>query len=316
MRLRAKNNLTVHLTGGLGNQLFQYAAGLSLQPNSLKLDTQLGSPRLNSSGIPEIFSFSHPDLDFSRDKKSSANLFVAKTTGFVLRNGVNPSRVEEVELANRLIRISASLVLGLWKKRKISILQGVGIGFTELKLRGKNSYLIGYFQSHRYADEIRSELMQLEIKNPGPNLLELQEAAPSEQPLIVHYRFGDYLNEDKFGIPSNFYYFRAIDELWGQGGFNRIWVFSDDLKLAKLNFPKEYLSYARWVGDVDSSAAATLEAMRLGHGFVIANSTFSWWGAYLSYCRGIKVIAPEPWFQGQASPDQLLPAGWIERPAN
>jgi hypothetical protein len=314
--LTTKKNLTVHLTGGLGNQLFQYAAGLSLRPDSLELETELGRPRLNSSGIPEIFSFSYLELENTRDKKDRFNLFVAKTAGFLLRNGVNPRKFEEVPLVRRLIKTSGCLVLGLWRKRSLTVLQGIGTGFTNLRLQKRNSYLIGYFQSYRFAEKIKDKLMMLEIQNPGPELLDLARVAPSEQPLIVHYRFGDYLDEDKFGIPTKTYYAQGIQELWGEGVHKKIWVFSDDLQLAKANFPEEFLKYVRWIGDVDSSAAATLEAMRLGHSYVIANSTFSWWGAYLSYSNRTKVIAPEPWFKELANPEQLIPDNWIKLPMN
>lgn len=89
-----KRELTIHLTGGLGNQLFQFAAGLSLQPDLLKIEPLLGRPRLNSSGIPEIYSFSHPQLVQLNYKETRPNRFVAKVAGFILRNGVNPKNMK------------------------------------------------------------------------------------------------------------------------------------------------------------------------------------------------------------------------------
>jgi len=61
---------------------------------------------------------------------------------------------------------------------------------------------------------------------------------------------------------------------------------------------------------VDNSPTATLQAMRFGRGYIIANSTFSWWGAYLSMTENAPVYAPSPWFKGMRSPEDLLPPHW------
>lgn len=310
-----ERELTIHLTGGLGNQLFQFAAGVSLQSNLLKIEPLLGRPRLNSSGIPEIYSFSHPQLVRSKGKERSINTFVAKTAGFILRNGVNPKKYEEWFPIKKLLMLSARAVISLWQRKKVSILQGIGVGYTPLDLPSGSTYLVGYFQCHTYVDEVRDSIKMISISSPGQELIALRKLEHSERPLIVHYRFGDYLTEPDFGIPSYGYYERAIEQLWGQGNFGKIWVFSDNIELAKTNFPRQYLANARWINEVDSSAAATLEAMRLGHGYVIANSTFSWWGAYLSYAKSPKVTAPSPWFARLDLPKNLIPVDWLKLPS-
>lgn len=310
-----KRDLTIHLTGGLGNQLFQFAAGVSLQSDLLKIEPHLGRPRLNSSGIPEIYSFSHPQLVRSNRKERRTNIFVAKTAGFILRNGVNPKKYEKWFPIKKLLMLSASAVISLWQRKKVSILQGIGVGYTPLDLPRGSAYLVGYFQCHTYVDEVRDSIKMISISSPGQELIALRKLEHSERPLIVHYRFGDYLTEPDFGIPSYGYYERAIEQLWGQGNFGKIWVFSDNIELAKTNFPRQYFANARWINEVDSSAAATLEAMRLGHGYVIANSTFSWWGAYLSYAKSPKVTAPSPWFARLDLPKNLIPVDWLKLPS-
>jgi hypothetical protein len=64
------------------------------------------------------------------------------------------------------------------------------------------------------------------------------------------------------------------------------------------------------IPEIDRSPAATLEVMRFGAGYVIANSSFSWWAAFLSKKPDVEVIAPQPWFQGMDEPRDLIPPNW------
>ena len=68
----------------------------------------------------------------------------------------------------------------------------------------------------------------------------------------------------------------------------------------------------RWINSVDASVASTLQAMRLGHGYVVANSSFSWWAAFLSFNGASEVVAPSPWFKGMDDPKDLIPPNWSQ----
>jgi hypothetical protein len=61
--------------------------------------------------------------------------------------------------------------------------------------------------------------------------------------------------------------------------------------------------------DLDD-AATTLQLMRFGYGYVLSNSTFGWWGAFLSENGGESVITPNPWFRYANDPDQIIPLKW------
>jgi hypothetical protein len=98
--------------------------------------------------------------------------------------------------------------------------------------------------------------------------------------------------------------------MWESGDFKKIWVFSDEPALAQIQFSKILPEELRWIPEIDGSATKTLEVMRFGHGYVIGNSTFSWWGASLSYTNWAKVIAPDPWFKNLPTPHSLIPPNW------
>ena len=66
----------------------------------------------------------------------------------------------------------------------------------------------------------------------------------------------------------------------------------------------------RFFSQIEHSTAVTFEIMRLGFGYVIANSCFSWWSAFLRYDKNAKVIAPETWFKALESPKCLFPSDW------
>ena len=310
MEMSVQSNVIVHLTGGLGNQLFQYAAALSLKPEKIVLECSIGKPRRNSEGEPEIASYwLHENTEFQKTK-NPVNPAASKAAGFLLRSGTSPKNSEKNRVIRLLLKIAGGIVISIWRKQILVLTQGLGVGFTPLKQKNFDTYLIGYFQSHNYSDSINSEIKKIRVANPGRELLQVMQDAERDLPLVVHFRFGDYLKEDQFGEPSNQYYRDAINEMWSTGAYRKIWVFSDEIERAKCKFPSEFLSHVRWMENIDDSSASTLEAMRFGKGYVIANSTFSWWGAYLSHTNQAEVIAPSPWFQGMNSPDGLIPENW------
>ena len=82
------------------------------------------------------------------------------------------------------------------------------------------------------------------------------------------------------------------------------------MEAAKNIFPRELLNNVRWMENSTCSPVCVLETMRHGNGYVIANSTFSWWGAFLSRTPNAKVIGPEPWFKTKGGPNDLIVEPW------
>ena len=311
MRLR-KTSVVVSLTGGLGNQLFQLAASLYIaEKRKIFLDWSVGRPRLSKTGVPEISMFCLPkNVKLFSDRKD--NYLLAKAIGYTLRQSVKLKNYEKVPGFVFLTRVLTSILASFYYKKRVLVRPNRGVGYSESMDQAKGNLLVGYFQTYHWMQNkiILNELLNLKIKKPSLDLERYRELAIREKPLIVHFRLGDYKNEDLFGIPEISYYKESINKLWATGEFGSVWIFSDEIDLALKKFdkilPKEY----RQIPEIGNSVAETFEVMRFGHGYVIANSTFSWWAAYLSYNRGAKVYAPSPWFKKLSEPTKIIPHAW------
>ena len=307
----------ITLTGGLGNQLFQLAAGLSVcNQASLHADWVLGKPRLNNQGFPEIDSFYLPERLTLSDSNRS-RLFFAKTAGFYLRQGVEPRKWEKSLGVKYLSRIATAIVLSVYFKKIVFPYSISGVGYTSLSNQNNRNLLIGYFQSYRWMESasVSSQMHGLKLREESSEVDEYRNLAEIEVPLVVHIRLGDYKDEDAFGIPNIEYYRLAIKNQLQLNQYRKIWAFSDEPELAKdvlKDFDPELI---RWIPEIANSTAQTFEVMRFGRGYVIANSSFSWWGAALSYNLGAPVIAPSPWFKKMKEPWYLIPAHWTRLPA-
>ena len=299
----------VYLTGGLGNQLFQVAAALSnCQANegNVILDTSLGRPRTTG----KIADLLHMKLPSNiTDYSNRASLLSQKAAGFLLRMGIDPTPLEKRAFTRFIFQISGQIIFSLRYRKLVSLQISKNVGFVELDAKA-DSLLLGYFQSYRYLQNpnVKCALDAIRPKSESGKLNLLISKALEQKPIFVHLRLSDYLNEEHFGTPCSGYYSKSLAKLGGES--RNIWVFSDDMALAKSRMPTEFSSQYFYVDDSELSPAQLLHLLRYGEDYVIANSSFSWWGAALSLNRDSKVIAPEPWFAGMAEPKDLLPPNW------
>jgi hypothetical protein len=301
--------ITVSLIGGLGNQMFQYAAGKALAERhgvGLALDL---------SGFKN-----YPLRSFLLDQ-----LRVPET---------DPTSISEVSAENAPHNFTRSL----WKQRIDRILTRAGLpklapsanhyrephfhydpAFDRL---GPQTSLFGYFQSERYFNSIAGALRDwLLPREPfGVAAAEvLRRIERSQLPVSVHVRRGDYLKPgtaEFHGILSEPYYRQAMDRIEAALGEGiDFFVFSDDPAAAEqvLNFvPKSRLNYVR--GDPERPWEDMALMARCRH-HVIANSSFSWWGAWLNCAHDKVVVAPRAWFApaelGKRNTGDLYPLSWI-----
>jgi hypothetical protein len=107
------------------------------------------------------------------------------------------------------------------------------------------------------------------------------------------------------------YFENAMHKSLTENPESRFWVFSDDFDFIRQELSPGLLSNCRFIEDQPDNAAAHLELMRHGYSYVLSNSTFSWWGAFLSYSSSPLVMCPNDWFATKSNPSLLIPDNWI-----
>lgn len=299
----------IFLTGGLGNQLFQLAAALDLsEGGEVFIHDKLGKPRTNFAGIPEIESLVLP-LRVKPMKIVKHHHFISKVIGFNLRSGFNPTKFE-VFLKTPTSLVS-NFIMSLYLGKSIALIKSSTLGFDSKIIDLKsNSVLIGYFQTFKYIGALGLRNFILFPTKMVQKVQDYRNLADGEKPLIVHVRLGDYSQEADIGILSPTYYESCLREVWDPGLYGMIWLFSDDPEKALERIPSEYHPNLRVVDSSGLSSAETLQIMTFGEGYVIANSTFSWWGAYLRENEKAAVYCPHPWFKNMQDPTNIAPDQW------
>jgi len=301
------------LTGGLGNQLFQFGAARDIFGDyDFTIEWKLGITNLNDDLVPEIFDYALPPNvlvgEYSKPSKFSSRL-----THLILRKSSSNKRIPFRFLfffIEKVLSLSLVTYLGGYFK----IIYPADLSSTSVRSKKqRNEFLIGFFHSNDFISsfENRHNFNILKPKSFHPYLLELTELSLAEEPIVVHMRLGDYEKETDFGILSTAYYEESLDLLFEQLKTKHIWVFSNDLSKAKSLFPDKYMEKVRWIPDFSKSSVQVLEAMRLGHAFVLSNSTFSWWAASISHKNLALKVVPRPWFKSANTNAALIPSEWL-----
>jgi hypothetical protein len=164
-----------------------------------------------------------------------------------------------------------------------------GFGFDpEVFLVSDNTDLYGYFQSPKYFSTHRERLKH-EFKFSNETIHLARKIVAQSDICAIHVRGGDYLTQDQYHATCTSAYYKQAMQDMRSHGFKQFLVFSDDLVWAKALIQANHA-----ISFHSSSTVQDLCAMTLCDGHIIANSSYSWWGAYLSESR--RVIAPARWF--------------------
>jgi hypothetical protein len=310
MKINSHTKTHVMLLGGLGNQLFQLAAAFSIADgSSIKLNAVLGKPRTNDSGLPQIFCFNLP-TNVGLDSKCRNSVLLTRLLNRLLRFGImNDSRNSRFYLT--ILKIPTEAIYSLISRERRLISIGNGVGYSDLQKSMHPQFLVGYFQSYLwlYHSKTREVLKSMHALTSSI-LLKYSELATTEKPIVIHIRLTDYLKEQNFGVLSDQYFRDGLSELHANFSEDTLWIFSDDVQLAQSSFSFMQGYRVRWFDSVENCPAKTLDVMRLGHKFIISNSTYSWWAASLAQRSYVQTVAPSPWFKNLPEPVDLIDPNW------
>lgn len=279
----------IRMTGGLGNQMFQYALYLKLvsQGKEVKFD-DTSEYRLDNARPIMLWAFG---LDYPKASQYEIDKI---TDGFM-------------KLSHRIRR----KLFG----RKSCKYEEKGCNFDELVLEKEPAYLTGYFQSEKYFKTVETQVREAfcfkeAIFNGLSEWLEnkiriYQNAIDEELSVSLHIRRGDYLenNEVYGGICTQEYYSRAIRLMKERYPEAVFYVFSNDDAWASdwcIEQEKEYRNrFVSVTGVMEEMGYLDMYLMSRCKHHIIANSSFSWWGAYLNADKQKCIVAPAKWFNNQ-----------------
>jgi hypothetical protein len=301
--------------GGLGNQLFQLAFlhyTKTITGRQSEIEQVSSSIRRNERHEPEISSY-NLDIDITANCKTVTRNLFEKLIGLSLRLRLNQNRTWRRTTLYRIAILSAQIIATFKYRKLTTIFISDNIGYVNWKPSKTNQLIVGYFQTYKYLElpEVLEEMSSLSPRIATDDVEKYRLLAEKEKPLLVHIRLGDYRNEPSFGILSEDYYSAAINLQMNRGKYNQIWVFSDEPSYWEDFIPIEYRHLIRVIGSVGNNSVSLLEVMRMCHGFVIANSTLSWWAASLSSVINPLVTYPDPWFEKKENPIKLINDNWI-----
>ncbi len=295
--------VVVRITGGLGNQMFGHAVAVAL------------AQRTKRALYFDLTDF----IIFARGRK------------YQLKNFEGPSHVRHWNL----LSCSAHLVAWIVNKRfSAKLYAAFGRLMSIFNVRGKAAFeldetlldpMIGFNKNVLYLDGVYGVIPYLPddqtlrdefrfVRPPCERnrvLLERFQTTPS---VSIHIRRSDYLGVADGAIVLDFNYYRKAIEEIQKVETKPVWVvFSDDIAWCRNQF--SFLSDVNFVEGNESEPWEDLRLMTACKHHVIANSTFSWWGACLGRDRHGVTVAPETLFPDYATPATFLKDGWITVPS-
>lgn len=279
----------VQLKGGIGNQLFQYALG----------------KRIAMMQREQLF------LDLSKFTKNSDRSY--RLSKLQISASIAPTHLQHgyiTKAANKNLPVWSLL----FPSNRISIIEETTCNFepSVLHIRG-NCYLNGYWQSEKYfkpiSQTIRAEFIPLQLSE-GAKLV-AERICDTRNAVSVHVRRGDYVTHPTartvHGALPKAYYLKAVRRIEEEVKDPTYYIFSDDIAWCNNNL--HLGPYTQVISTGQEYEDLYLMSMCRHH--IIANSSFSWWGAWLNAKKGKKVIAPMRWFDHYQYTDRdVVPDEW------
>lgn len=298
--------ILVKLMGGLGNQMFQYAAGLSLaneENTALKLDLTF----LNNSNSTHTI------------RKFELDCLNIKSTIIEKREVENFEKKARLFKNFKISKLDKFLFRNLLAIPKIYSYHGPEYK-SEIFENGSNCLIEGYWQNEKYFNRIRKHIInEFTFKQfiIDKNLALVQEMKSCNS-ISLHVRRGDYItNKDAnqfHGTCSLQYYSTAIQYILAKVENPFFYIFSDDTEWVRKNLYLDEIQHKIIEGNSGEKSYNDMYLMSNCNHNIIANSSFSWWAAWLNNFNYKIVIAPKQWYSSDIQNDlaiDLIPKKWL-----
>ncbi len=290
--------IITRLKGGMGNQMFQYALGRAL---SLRNNTTLGL---------DMYDLLDKTPRFGRITPRDYDLDVFNIQAGILSQSQIPFRYRS--WGNNRIVVYLRIIF-----RKLYNRTGKEKKFTfdpNIFTIGPNAYLDGYWQSYKYFESI-SDIIRTDftLRNPLSKEIQiLQKEILETNSVALHVRRGDYVGNIFHNTLTKEYYDRALTALKEKVMIDHLYIFSDDIKWCEENlsfgYPATFVKQ-EYAGEKGEGHMALMSSCK--H-CIIANSSFSWWAAWLANSPNKIIIGPKQWFiDDSIDTGDLCPPGWI-----
>lgn len=300
-----KNNMIItKLKGGLGNQMFQYATGFALaKKNNVEHKIDISTFDIKNNDTPRKFSL---------------NIFKI-TSPIALSEEIN-----KIENKNNKITILKTIInQKIFRKYYTDFHPQLFKKITDKISSGKSFYLQGLFQSEKNFFESKSQIGQeFTFKKEffDQKVLQISELLQKENSVSLHIRRGDYFLNKKtnkyHGLCPIEYYLSAIRYIKSKVPNPSFYLFTDDIKWINENndiFTKEIGKEFHNISEENFKDYEEMYLMSQCKHNIIANSSFSWWGAWLNKNSDKIVIAPKNWVNKKPNPHpNIIPEKWLK----
>lgn len=291
--------IIVRLTDGLGNQMFQYALGRKL--------SQLKSTKLKL------------DINWFQGTKEAQQKRKYSLSCFNIQENIASQKDLDFFFQRNILISLDSKAKKLFNLPPIKVIKTQkGFQFDKSVFKcPRNVYLKGYWQTEKYFLDIRDILLQdFSLKTePSSAQQAIIEQITNSESVSIHIRRGDYVaNADLnrvHGVCSLDYYKTCVEYIKKSVQEPHFFIFSDDTEWVRENLIIE--GKTTFVSDKNSADYDDLRLMSLCQHNIVANSSFSWWGAWLNRNPNKIVCTPKQWFAVKSkNTGDLIPSTWLK----
>ena len=298
------------LFGGLGNQMFQYMTARELFGENFIIDTSFMQNSEYTFELPDLAQLTLVEsIKYEAKKKTyfekKAFLAILKLSSIQERKSLKYKILVQVRKICYFI-FSQTAFTGY------HLIPGNGIGWSSLSAPGdRKCVLIGNFHSYRWINQNLNQYRnELQLKQDNKTFGFINKNIDGSKRLIVHVRLGDYLRIPELNVVGRNYFKGAIIEAFSVYEYDEIWVFTNDIGKVKDYLDESNQAKYRFFDSDQFTSAETLEIMKIGDGYVLSNSTYSWWGAFLSHKDPVSILIPSKWYRSTPEPLDLIPKSW------